>query len=68
LTRDEFERANADLFERVLEPIDAALDDCGLSPRDIDEIVLVGGSTQIPRVRQIVASFFGCELNFKFKR
>lgn len=59
LTRDEFESVNADLFESILEPVRAAMEDCNLKPSDIDEIVLVGGSTRIPKVRQVVGSFFG---------
>lgn len=59
LTRQEFERENADLFDSIVEPIMAALEDCQLGPSDIDEIVLVGGSTRIPRIRQIVGTFFG---------
>lgn len=59
LTRHEFEQENWDLFESIVEPIKAALEDCQLEPADIDEIVLVGGSTRIPRIRQIVGTFFG---------
>ena len=59
LTRQEFERENADLFDSIVEPIKAALEDCQLGPSDVDEIVLVGGSTRIPRIRQIVGTFFG---------
>ncbi len=66
LTRDEFERLNADLFESVVEPIRAALEDADLGPQDVDEIVLVGGSTRIPKVRQVVGSFFGCVLLSRF--
>lgn len=64
LRRSEFEDINVDLFESVLEPIQAALDDCSLRSEDIDEIVLVGGSTRIPRIRQIVANFFRKSPNF----
>lgn len=64
LTRDEFESVNADLFESILEPVRAAMEDCNLKPSDIDEIVLVGGSTRIPKVRQVVGSFFGKAPNY----
>ncbi len=58
LSRDEFEALNEDLFASVVEPIRAAIDDAELDKNDIDEIVLVGGSTRIPKVRQVVGSFF----------
>jgi molecular chaperone DnaK (HSP70) len=58
LTRQEFENINSDLFTSIVEPIKAALTDCQLKPNDVDEIVLVGGSTRIPKIRQIVGKFF----------
>jgi len=64
LTRKEFESINADLFDQVVEPISAALEDAHIGPADVDEIVLVGGSTQIPRIRQIVGSYFGRVPNY----
>lgn len=59
LTRREFEDLNNDLFESIVDPIEAALADANIAPTDIDEIVLVGGSTRIPRVRREVGTFFG---------
>ncbi|MFH4980178.1 hypothetical protein AB6A40_006887 [Gnathostoma spinigerum] len=59
LTRVEFELLNSDLFDSIIEPITATLEDAAIQPSDVDEIVLVGGSTRIPRVRQVVGSFFG---------
>ena len=59
LTRNRFEELNSDLFDSIAEPIKAALEDCELEAKDVDEIVLVGGSTRIPKVRQIVGTFFG---------
>jgi molecular chaperone DnaK (HSP70) len=59
LTRREFEEINAALFDAIVDPINAALEDAELKPKDIDEIVLVGGSTRMPRVRQIVGTLFG---------
>ena len=64
LTRAEFESLNADLFDSVVDPIKAALADGNLTPSDVDEIVLVGGSTRIPKVRQVVGAFFGKAPNF----
>ena len=59
VSRHLFEELNEDLFQKVLEPIDRVLDDAELSPTDIDEIVLVGGSTRIPRIRQLITEYFG---------
>uniref|UniRef100_A0A914D1Y2 Heat shock protein 70 n=1 Tax=Acrobeloides nanus TaxID=290746 RepID=A0A914D1Y2_9BILA len=64
LTREECESLNEDLFESIKEPMKAALEDCELKPDDVDEIVLVGGSTRIPKVRQVVGSFFKKAPNF----
>ena len=67
LTRDQLETVTADIIERTLSPCRLALQDAGLSPADIDEVVLVGGSTRMPLVRQRVESLFGkkphCHLN-----
>lgn len=51
LTRARFEELNADLFKKTLSPVQIALDDAGLKKSDIDEIVLVGGSTRIPKIQ-----------------
>jgi len=59
VSRQLFEELNEDLFQKVLEPIDLVLADAELSPADIDEIVLVGGSTRIPRIRQLISNYFG---------
>jgi Fe-S protein assembly chaperone HscA len=59
LTRAEFESLIGPLVERTLEPVRQALSDAGLDPGDIDEAVLVGGSTRIPLVRSKVAELFG---------
>ena len=61
LTRAEFERMAAPLIDRTLECCRRALADSGLSARDIDAVVLVGGSTRIPLVRRRVNEFFGRE-------
>jgi len=59
LTRAKFEQLVDDLFQRILPPMKQALKDAGLDPSKIDEIVLVGGSTRIPKVQAIVKEFFG---------
>jgi len=59
ITRAEFEALIEPLVERTLGPVRQALEDAGLEPGDIDEAVLVGGSTRIPLVRQRVADLFG---------
>jgi heat shock protein 5 len=58
LTRAQFEELNSDLFMKTLGPMQTALDDSGLKKTNIDEIVLVGGSSRIPKVREIVKNFF----------
>ncbi|HZJ34242.1 MAG TPA: molecular chaperone DnaK [Vicinamibacterales bacterium] len=59
LTRATFEQLVDDLLERSMGPVRQALADAGLQPSDIDEIVLVGGSTRVPKIQQLVKSFFG---------
>src|SRR5512138_3181402 len=61
LTRARFEQLNDDLFARTMEPVKQALKDSGLKPAEIDEVVLVGGSTRIPKVQKLVRDFFGKE-------
>jgi molecular chaperone DnaK len=61
ITRAQFERLTDRLFERCREPVLKALGDAKLKPSDIDEVVLVGGSTRMPRVQQIVKDIFGKE-------
>ncbi|HEV7331116.1 MAG TPA: molecular chaperone DnaK [Flavisolibacter sp.] len=59
LTRAKFEQLADNLFERCLKPCEAALRDAGMSISQIDEVILVGGSTRIPKVQEIVEKFFG---------
>lgn len=59
LSRAKFEQLADNLFERCLKPCEAALKDAGLSTSQIDEVILVGGSTRIPKVQEIVEKFFG---------
>ncbi|OLE67292.1 MAG: molecular chaperone DnaK [Acidobacteria bacterium 13_1_20CM_2_68_7] len=61
LSRAQFERLAGDLFERSLPPVRQALKDAGMQPSDIDEVVLVGGSTRIPKIQELVRQFFGRE-------
>ena len=59
ITRSQFEEMIDDLVERCRKPVLQALEDAKLKPGDIDEIVLVGGSTRVPRVREMVTKLFG---------
>lgn len=61
LTRSKFESLVDDLLRRTLKPCEMALSDAGLKPSQIDEVVLVGGSTRIPKIQQMVKDFFGKE-------
>ncbi len=63
LTRAKFEQLVDDLIQRTLEPMKKALDDAGLKPSEIDEVLLVGGSTRIPKIQDVVKGFFGKEPN-----
>merc|ERR1712224_160040 len=58
LTRARFEEINADLFKNTLGPVKQVMEDSGLKKNQIDEIVLVGGSTRIPKVQQLIKDFF----------
>ncbi|CAH8827642.1 unnamed protein product [Trichobilharzia szidati] len=58
LTRAVFEKLNMDLFTRTLEPVKKVLQDASMKKEEIDEIVLVGGSTRIPKVQQLLQDFF----------
>jgi len=58
LTRAKFEELNMDLFRSTLKPVQKVLEDADMQKKDIDEIVLVGGSTRIPKVQQLVKEFF----------
>ncbi|MEH2416019.1 molecular chaperone DnaK [Nostoc sp.] len=63
LTRSQFEGLCGDLVGRLRIPVKRALKDAGLSPRDIEEVVLVGGSTRMPMVKQLVRDLIGTEPN-----
>src|SRR5689334_15608171 len=59
LTRAKLEALVDDLLQRTMQPVRQALADAGVDPRKIDEVVLVGGSTRMPKVQQLVREFFG---------
>ena len=63
LTRAKFEELSHDLLERCKKPVEQALSDAGLTKNDINEVVLVGGSTRIPAVQQLVKDYTGKEPN-----
>ncbi|KAK3200297.1 hypothetical protein Dsin_023712 [Dipteronia sinensis] len=58
LTRARFEELNMDLFKKTMGPVKKALEDAGLKKTDVHEIVLVGGSTRIPKIQQLLKDFF----------
>ncbi|PSS22620.1 hypothetical protein PHLCEN_2v3047 [Hermanssonia centrifuga] len=61
LTRAKFEELNMDLFRKTMKPVEQVLKDANLKKEDIDEIVLVGGSTRIPKVQQLLKEYFNKE-------
>ncbi|EMD35028.1 hypothetical protein CERSUDRAFT_116540 [Gelatoporia subvermispora B] len=61
LTRAKFEEINIDLFRKTMKPVEQVLKDANLKKEDIDEVVLVGGSTRIPKVQQLLKEYFGKE-------
>ncbi|MEP6947210.1 MAG: molecular chaperone DnaK [Acidobacteriota bacterium] len=63
LTRAKFEQLVEPVLKRLMPPVEQAIKDAGLSAKDIEEIVLVGGSTRIPKVQEMVKAFFGKEPN-----
>ncbi|MBS1560046.1 MAG: molecular chaperone DnaK [Bacteroidetes bacterium] len=63
ISRAKFESLCVDLFDRSLRPCEQALKDAKLTPSQIDEVILVGGSTRIPKIQELVKNFFGKEPN-----
>jgi len=59
LTRAKFEQLNDDLFRKTLDPVKKVIKEAGLEKDEVDEIVLVGGSTRIPKIRSLITQFFG---------
>ncbi|ORY55409.1 hsp71-like protein [Neocallimastix californiae] len=58
ISRSTFEELNKDLFEKVLEPINTVIEDSGISKSNIQEIILVGGSSRIPKIQELISKFF----------
>lgn len=58
MTRAQFEQLNADLFKKTLKPVQDVLTQAKLQKSQIDEIVLVGGSTRIPKIQEMIKDFF----------
>lgn len=58
ITRARFEELCSDLFKKTLQPVQQVLDDSGMKKSEVDEVVLVGGSTRIPKVQQLIKDFF----------
>ncbi|KAJ7287396.1 heat shock protein 70 family [Mycena rebaudengoi] len=63
LTRAKFEEINMDLFRKTMKPVEQVLRDANIKKEEVDEIVLVGGSTRIPKVQQLLTEYFGKELS-----
>src|SRR5207244_89085 len=63
ITRAKFEQLVDDLIQRTIPPMQLALKDAGLDPKGVDEVILVGGSTRIPKIQEEVKKFFGKEPN-----
>ncbi|XP_075956436.1 heat shock 70 kDa protein 13 [Anarhichas minor] len=63
ITRELFEELNEDLFQKILAPVETVLAEGRLEKADVDEIVLVGGSTRIPRIRRLISEYFGKDPN-----
>jgi heat shock protein 5 len=58
LSRSKFESLNKDLFQKTLKPVQISMEDAGLKKSEIDEIVLVGGSTRIPKIQELISDYF----------
>lgn len=63
ITRELFEELNNDLFQKILAPVETVLAEGHLEKEDVDEIVLVGGSTRIPQIRMLISEYFEKEPN-----
>ena len=58
MTRARLEELCADLFKKTITPVQTVLDDAGMKKSEIDEVVLVGGSTRIPKIQSLIKDFF----------
>jgi len=65
ITRAEFQNMTDDLVEKTKEPVNIAMEDTGLQPHEIDEVILVGGSTRLPAIQDFVRDFFNKDPNMK---
>ena len=63
ISRAKFEELNIDLLKKTMTPVTQVLKDAGLSKDDVDEIILVGGSTRIPKVQQMLSEYFGGKIS-----
>ncbi|XP_023310104.1 78 kDa glucose-regulated protein homolog [Anoplophora glabripennis] len=61
MSRMKFEEISNDIFSRIMDVVELCLEDSDLSKSDIDEIILVGGSTRIPKIKEMLTSYFGVE-------
>jgi len=61
LSRAKLEQLTGDLIERTLEPVRQAMNDAGISPSQVDDVVLVGGQTRMPKVQEVIRQYFGRE-------
>lgn len=59
ISRAKFEELNLDLFKKTLNPVTQVLKDSGMGKNDVDQVILVGGSTRIPKVQSMLSDFFG---------
>lgn len=59
MTRAKFENINDELFQKTIAPIDRALEAAGWDRTEIDEVLLIGGSTRIPKIQKMVREYFG---------
>ncbi|KAK9292079.1 hypothetical protein L1049_020034 [Liquidambar formosana] len=66
LTRAQFEDMNNHLFNKIMGRVKKAMDDSGMKQHQIDEIVLIGRSTQIPKIQQLLKDYFGGKEPYKF--
>lgn len=59
ISRAKFDELNVDLFKKALTPVTQVLKDSGMSKNDVDQVILVGGSTRIPKIQELLSEFFG---------